>query len=185
MNASAISIVSQAVLLLVLTVDGESMARSAELVRVKRADGTESQIYQKLITVRDLNKVHEQPNDSSKVTRIGPYNVFFHVKTDSGEVQENGFYRVVEDPKDRNDASKFRWIKPEDVLVWATRFAIKPTQVNKDTTFKVDLTTGGKAEYDPEVVPEDATAYSFILEGGDGADEENGPFNGARNLLCS
>lgn len=181
MKYRAISYVSRLALSLVAFACGSSLAQSAELVRVKRADGTESQIFQKLITVRDINKVHEQPNDSSKVTRIGPYNVFFHVKTDGGDVQQNGFYRVVEDPKDRNDASKCRWIKPEDVQVWATRFAIKPTQVNKETTFQVDLTAGGQAVYDPEVIPEDATAYSFILEGGDGAEEDNGPFKVA---LC-
>jgi hypothetical protein len=181
MKYRAVCCVLRLTISLVVVVCGSSLARSADLVRVKRTDGTESQIFQKLITVRDINKVHEQPNDSSKVTRIGPYNVFFHVKTDSGDVQQNGFYRVVEDPKDRSDASKCRWIKPEAVQVWATRFAIKPTQVNKETTFQVDLSAGGKAVYDPEVIPEDATAYSFILEGGDGAEEENGPFKVA---LC-
>ena len=181
MNSLALSCATRVGLSLLLAAYGASVAQSAELVRVKRADGTESQIFQKLITVRDINKVHEQPNDTSKVTRIGPYNVFFHVKADSGDVQQNGFYRVVEDPKDRNDQSKCRWIKPADVQVWATRFAIKPTQVSKETTFQVDLTAGGKAVYDPEVIPEDATAYSFILEGGESAGEENGPFKVA---LC-
>jgi hypothetical protein len=181
MKSPVFSIASGAVLSLVLATSSASITRSAELVRVKRADGTESQIFQKLITVRDLSKVHEQPNDSSKVTRVGPYNVFFHVKTDSGDEQQNGFYRVVEDPKDRNDPSKCRWIKEDDVQVWATRFAIKPAQVNKETTFEVDLATGGKAVYDPEVIPEDATAYSFILEGGDGSEEEQSSFKVA---LC-
>ncbi|MEI8282419.1 MAG: hypothetical protein WCG75_08445, partial [Armatimonadota bacterium] len=176
MNSLAFTCSSRLVVTFALIASVAFSANSAELVRVKRKDGTESQIFQKLITVRDINQVHEQPNDKSKVTRIGPYNVFFHVKTDSGDVQQNGFYRVVEDPKDQNDPLKCRWIKPEDVQVWATRFAIKPTQVNKETTFQVDLTAGGKAVFDPEVIPEDATYYSFILEGGDGAEEENGPF---------
>ncbi|RLS31406.1 MAG: hypothetical protein DWH80_08095 [Planctomycetota bacterium] len=176
MNSLAFTCSSRLVLTLALIASVAFSANAAELVRVKRKDGTESQIFQKLITVGAVNQVHEQPNDKSKVTRIGPYNVFFHVKTDSGDVQQNGFYRVVEDPKDRNDPSKCRWIKPEDVQVWATRFAIKPTQVNKETTFQVDLPSGLKYEYVAEEVPEDATAYSFVLEGGDGAEEENGPF---------
>lgn len=181
MNSLAFTYSSRLFLTLVLIACVAFSANAAELVRVKRKDGTESQIFQKLITVRNTNMVHEQANDSSKVKRIGPFNVFFHVKTDSGDVQQNGFYRVVEDPKDRNDPSKCRWIKPEEVQVWATRFAIKPTQVDKETTFQVDLTAGGKAVYDPEKIPDDATAYSFILEGGDGAEEENGPFKVA---LC-
>jgi len=181
MTSLAFTCSSRLVLTLALIACVVFSANAAELVRVKRKDGTESQIFQKLITVRDINQVHDEPNDSSKVTRIGPFNVFFHVKTESGDVQQNGFYRVVEDPKDRDDTSKCRWIKPEDVQIWATRFAIKPTRVSKETTFQVDLTAGGKAVYDPEKIPEDATAYSFVLEGGDGAEEENGPFKVA---LC-
>jgi hypothetical protein len=166
---------------LVVTAFFVSDAWSAELVRVKRPDGTDSPIVQKLITVKANTPIRDQPNESSKVTRIGPYNIFFHVKTDRGEVQENGFYRIVENPQDRDDAAKCSWIKKEDALIWATRFAIKPVRVNKDITFTINLDGGGTAPYvyadpsDPNAVPGDATAYAMVLDGGEdsGTDDES------------
>jgi hypothetical protein len=170
-------------LALVVTAFFVSDAWSAELVRAKRPDGTDSPIVQKLITVKANTPIRDQPNESSKVTRIGPYNIFFHVKTDRGEVQENGFYRIVENPQDRDDAAKCSWIKAEDAQIWATRFAVKPTRVNKDITFTVNLADGGKAPYvyadpsDPNAVPGDATAYAMILDGGDDAGTDDESYN--------
>ena len=98
-----------------------STASAADLLKVKKDDGSESQLLQKVITVRDINQVKSQPNSTSKVTRIGQFNVFYQLKTTNGGEEENGYYRIVEDPSDKDDNSKIRWIKKEEVQVWATR----------------------------------------------------------------
>ena len=150
------------------------LSNSAEPVRVKRKDGSESQIYQKLITVSRISEVRDTPGERTQPQNIGPYNVFFHMKTDSGKESENGYYRIATDPT----SDKTFWIKSDQVQVWATRFAVRPNQVDTDTTFTVvlDESVGGTAPYIAESVPGDATAYAFILEGAEDEDDE-GPYD--------
>ena len=96
------------------------------------------------------------------------------MKTDSGKESENGYYRIATDPT----SDKTFWIKSDQVQVWATRYAVRPNQVDSDTTFTVVLpeSVGGTAPYVAESVPGDATAYAFILEGAEDGDDE-GPYD--------
>ena len=144
---------------------------------VKKPDGSEGQLLQKVITVKQSNQIKSAPNDNIKIDgRIGPFNVFYQLKTDDGGVEENGYYRIVSSPDDKDDAEKIKWIKKEEVQIWATRFAIKPTEINSETTFKVDITSkgGGTAEYHPEAIPKDAKAYSFVLKADESDDAGEG-----------
>ena len=140
-------------------------AFGAELLKVRKADGTESQLLQKVITVGDRTNVREAPNTRAKSKGVGPFSVFYQLKTDDGGEEENGFYRIVSDPKDKDNPDRIRWVEKDSVQIWATRFAIKPTEINDETTFKVKITSkgGGTAEYRPEKIPKDAKAYSFVL----------------------
>ena len=154
-----------------------SIIFAAELLKVKKPDGSEGQLLQKVITVKQSNQIKSAPNDRIKIDgRIGPFNVFYQLKTDDGGVEENGYYRIVSSPDDKDDAGKIKWIKKEEVQIWATRFAIKPTEINSETTFKVDITSkgGGTAEYHPEAIPKDAKAYSFVLKADESDDAGEG-----------
>lgn len=141
-------------------------AFGAELLKVRKADGTESQLLQKVITVGERTNVREAPNTRAKSKGVGPFSVFYQLKTDDGGEEENGFYRIVSDPKDKDNPDRIRWVKKDSVQIWATRFAIKPTEINDETTFKVKISSkgGGTAEYHPEKIPKDAKAYSFVLK---------------------
>ena len=57
-----------------------ALAQKNLLVKVKK-DGRETSLYQKLITIKAVNKVAESPAGGAKVQRVGPYNIFFHLKT--------------------------------------------------------------------------------------------------------
>jgi len=141
-------------------------AYSAELLKVRKADGTESQLLQKVVTVGERTNVREAPNTRAKSKGVGPFSVFYQLKTDDGGDEENGFYRIVADPVDKDNPDRIRWVKKDSVQIWATRFAIKPTEINDETTFKVKITSkgGGTAEYRPQEIPKDAKAYSLVLK---------------------
>lgn len=148
-------------------------ADAAELVRVTRKDGSKSQLLQKVITVKALNKLRVAPSADSKVLNVGPLNIFYQVHTDSGGLEENSFFRVVPDPADKNSPTKCFWIHKDDVQVWATRFAIDPVRVNDTTTFRVALSDGGTANFKRIG---NALSKALILEDGAASDGDNGPF---------
>jgi len=153
-----------------------ALAQKVKLVKIVGKDGKETSLYQKLITVKQPTVVREEPNPKSKAIFVSPYNVFYHAKTDEGQIEANGFYRVA----NRSGQHK-GWVSAKDVQIWATRFVIKPQKFDAKNSFTIEGVggTGDIAIYDPGKIPDDATQYAFILgkSRGQGEDaEEIGPF---------
>ena len=144
------------------------------LVKVTK-DGKETSIYEKLITNK-TTQVHEEPRDGARVQRISAFNIFYRLKTDGGQKDQGGFYRIGD-----SDGKHLGWVKPGDVQPWNTRFVVAPKFVNEKVTFGVDADGDGKPDFawDQSETPDDVTAYSFITGAAESADadaEESGPF---------
>ena len=155
-----------------------ALAQKNLLVKVKK-DGRETSLYQKLITIKAVNFVNESPAGGAKVQRVGPYNIFFHLKTDDGQLERNGYYRI-----GNSQGTHQGWIPKAEVVVWASRFVIWPKQINEEITYTVEIDKkagGGQAKFDlfSGKIPDDAAVYSFILGDPVGSEEEAadiGPF---------
>ena len=157
-----------------------ALAQEAELVRVVDEDGRETSLYQKLITVKQNSIVWPTPKKGSnaKAKYVSAYNIFYHAKTQAGQNEQGGYYRIAD-----RAGNPLGWVAKEDVTIWATRFVIKPKRLPDGNTFTLTNIKGddekATAEFNPRTIPDDASAYSFVLNKslgkGEGA-EDNGPF---------
>jgi len=169
-NAMRISL-----LMLMINVMGVVQASAqGNFVMVTNAEGEETSLRQKLVT-KKLVRLRQTPDAAAGGVNVLPYNIFFHLKTTSGQDEQNGFVRV------GDEAGKvLGWIESENLVRWSTRYVIQPRESDKpENRFRVDLNAGaGQMEFNPESVPSDATVNAFITGAptGDDADEDNGPF---------
>ena len=144
------------------------------LVKVIK-DGKETSVYEKLIT-NQTTKVYEEPRDGARVERVSAFNIFYRLKTDSGQKEKEGFCRVGD-----SDGKHLGWVRIENVQSWNTRFVVAPKFVNEKVTFGVDADGDGNSDFawDEKDTPDDVTAYSFITGASTSSDsnaEETGPF---------
>ncbi|MDC0295557.1 hypothetical protein OAL35_01745 [bacterium] len=145
-----------------------------QFVMVANEDGQETSLRQKLVTKKRV-RLRSTPSTTSEGSNVLPYNIFFQLKTKSGGEEEGGFFRV------GDESGKFLgWIEKENLVKWGTRYVIQPRESDKpENRFKVELNdSGGVMEFNPEVIPEDATVNAFITGSavGPDADEDSGPF---------
>lgn len=148
---------------------------AAELVKVIQ-NGKETSLVQKLITVKQTAVIAD-PQNPGDAEYVGPFNIFYHAKSDDGKTERLGYYRIATEA-----GQPLGWVKSTDVQVWGTRFAVAPLAPFDGNEFQINIDPaggGGQAVYDPANIPESAAAYSFILGPstgtGEGA-EDDGPF---------
>ncbi|MDB4476871.1 VWA domain-containing protein [Rhodopirellula sp.] len=169
-NATRISL-----LMLMINVLGVvQVSAQGNFVMVTDAEGEQTSLRQKLVT-KKLVRLRQTPDGGAAGVNVLPYNIFFQLKTTSGQDEQNGFVRV------GDEAGKvLGWIESENLVRWSTRFVIQPRESDKpENRFRVDLNAGaGQMEFNPDSVPSDATVNAFITGAptGDDADEDNGPF---------
>jgi hypothetical protein len=161
-------------LMLCLAASSDAMAQG-NFVMVSNTDGSSTTLRQKLVTKKRV-RLRQTPSDRAEGTNVLPYNIFFQLKTSSGKEEENGFLRV------GDESGKFLgWIEAENLVKWSTRYVIAPREADtSENRFKVDTDQDGSAnfEFNPDVLPQDASVNAFITGPpvGKDADEENGPF---------
>ena len=146
-----------------------------QFVMVIAQDGQATSLRQKLVTKKRV-RLRSAPRKSSEGENVLPYNIFFHLKTESGDAEEAGFFRV------GDESGRFLgWIVNENLVKWGTRYVIQPRESDKsENRFKVQLDGAPDQvmEFAPEKIPEDATVNAFITGSpvGSDANEESGPF---------
>lgn len=165
------------VLLVLLLLSGLKSPAQAQdqFVMVTDQDGQETSLRQKLVTKKRV-RLRTTPSGTSSGENVLPYNIFFHLKTNSGSEEENGFFSV------GDETGKFLgWIEKENLVKWGTRYVIQPRESDKsENRFKVQLNGDPNQvmEFAPEKIPEDATVNAFITGSpvGSDANEDSGPF---------
>ena len=149
-------------------------ANADEFIRVKDKTGDETQLLQKLVTVKRTNPIRNAPNpDERSQAQVTAYKIYYHLKTDSGAEEENGFYRI-----GNSKGKHIGWIETDNVQKWGTRYVIKPEKPKGDNVFTVkDEKTGLDFGYTLDQDKATVTSYCFILEPPESGDETKGPFH--------
>lgn len=125
---------------------GEALADKSLLVKVKRPDGSESSINQKVLVTTAHATLVRNPGDKSGVD-LDPFSIFFRLKTDSGQLIEtvgkDSYWRV-----GNEEGNPAGWIKTTATFVtinedtkekklmtgpavkeWNTRFVLDPEKI--------------------------------------------------------
>lgn len=155
-----------------------TLTEGAEFVYAKKANGEDSLLTQKLVTVKRLNPIWDTPDQNARSSsQVSAYNVFHQLKTEGGsDVSENGeFYRI-----GNSEGDPLGWIEKDSVQTWGTRYVIKPQIAKGDSIFTVKRDQDGMAfGYTAKENKSSITSYCFILDAPEGGDVEDsdGPFH--------
>lgn len=124
------------------------------LIFVKRADGTDSTLAQKVVVVSSKGTLSKTPTGQGEP--IEPWGIFFRIKNEDGTTNEvNSKLRVGD-----STGTPVGWIAAKDVREWNTRFILDPIEPQGERAFEIKLNGGGSAKQN--ATPEGKRRYALI-----------------------
>ena len=153
------------VLIILLFVIDMVHADERLLIRAE-IDGKPSSLFEKVVVTSAKASISKEPTGAGEP--IEPFAIFFKLKTDSGQKEQNGYVRV-----GKSSGEPVGWIKKEDVTEWNTRFILEPTQPVPGKAFSVDLGGGNSAEL--KVVPSGKRRFALVTSSSEAKDANDDP----------
>ena len=141
---------------------GSRLFAGEELLIRAVVDGKQTSLYEKVVVTSAKATLAKEPGDQGDP--IEPFAIFFHLKTDRGELEQNGYVRVGD-----SSGNPFGWIKACNVTFWNTRFVLEPTQPLPDRAFSVVLENDTKATL--KTIPEGKRRFALISKSASGGDD--------------
>lgn len=106
-----------------------AQADTSQLIKSTSGSGN---LYEKLI-VQSSNAVYvKEPTLSSSRIFVPAFSIFYRLKTDTPNNEENGYYRI-----GKRNGDPVGWIKKEFVTSWNTRFGLQPGLPQPDRHFTI------------------------------------------------
>jgi hypothetical protein len=130
------------------------------LIRAE-VNGKPTSLYEKVVVTSAKASISKEASGAGEP--IEPFAIFFKLKTDSGQKEQNGYVRV-----GTSAGKPLGWIKKEDVTGWNTRFILEPTQPVPGKAFSVDLGGGNSAEL--KVVPSGKRRFALVTSSSEAKD---------------
>lgn len=135
---------------------GPAHAGPELLIRAK-VNGRESGVYEKVIVTHARASLVDAPAANARGKPVEPFDIFFRLKTDSGEAEQGGFVRV-----GTSRGEPRGWIRREQVTPWSTRFVLDPIREG-DRQFVATTADGVPIRAINEApVPDNARRFALV-----------------------
>ncbi|MEZ6044046.1 MAG: hypothetical protein R3C11_00375 [Planctomycetaceae bacterium] len=118
-----------ATILCALSVSTDIYADEKDLLRSSKGSGS---LYEKLVVQSNKAFLVDEPTLDATRRPTPTFNIFFRLKTDTPNNEQNGYYRV-----GKRDGTPVGWIKKDFVTQWNTRFGIEPALPQPDRHFVI------------------------------------------------